>query len=395
MPGHFAFACAIFRADHNDADDARERATRAPSAHRLRRARAAGQVAVSRPLVHAAATSAGVAALLASGATAVYHAQEFLRSGLQWAGELAADTQTIASPMPLSARSNSVFLALLDTCLPIVLISVAAGVLCGCVQSGFLWAPGVLKPRWRRISWRSPRRRVWSARTGIEFARFALAIAGLSLVVWTVFRQHAPDLMHLPGATGSEIATALARVLTDMLLGSVSVLLVIGVLDWCAQRVAYRRSLMMTRAEARREHRELVGHPLTRARLKRQLNRHRTVYPDGVLRVVVTTGDVAVLLGYRLWPSGRSGGRSSEQPGEQPDEQPWLARCERGQAAYELIAQARIRDILVVRDIALGEALAKLVPGTRLPVALQPPVAAVLAGSLHHSAYQRDAGRAW
>jgi len=143
-------------------------------------------------------------------------------------------------------------------------------------------------------------------------------------------------------------------------------LVALGAVDWLAARRRWRRGLMMTRDEVRREHKEREGDPRFKAerqRLHRELAEQRMV--DDVRKadfIVVNPDHLAVAVRY------------------DPDAHDAPVVVAKG----ERLVAARIRQLAaeagvpVYRDVGLARALAELPEGDEIPEALYEAVAELL-----------------
>jgi flagellar biosynthesis protein FlhB len=187
------------------------------------------------------------------------------------------------------------------------------------------------------------------------------ALAGALLVGW--LRDHAAELAGLPRAAAA--ASLLPALLGPLLLRLLLLLLALGVLDLALARRRLRRSLSMTRDEARRELRQEEGDPHHRQERRR---RHRALLEAAPVAratcVVVNPTRVAVALRHRRGL----------------DEAPRVVAKGTGAAARRIRSEARRAGVPIVREVALARALHRLAEvGDEIPEQLFDAAAAVLA----------------
>ncbi len=328
--------------------------TEAPSARRLREARRLGQVAVSAELTGAAALAGGLAALALGGAGCA----RVLAHGLRAALSAPLDA---AEPAAALASTGA---ALLRVALVPCGGALAAALLAGFLQSGFLFAPAALAPRLERLDPFRGLRRL--------FSTAQLAAAGLGLlkaavllgvgVAWA--RGAASSLAGLERLEPAALWRALPMVagLSWRLALAVAAL---GALDLLRLRRRHLRTLRLTRDEARRELKEDEGDPALRGERRRL---HRGLVEAGPISratvVVVNPTHLAVALRH-----DRGG----------PDAPRVVAKGE-GIAAARIRSAARRAGVPVVRDVPLARALHRLAEvGEEIPEDLYQAAAVVLA----------------
>lgn len=331
---------------------------REPSPRRRQQARAAGKVAVSGPLVAAVAFAAGCATLCATARATWHELGEFMAASLTRASALA---EGASGPMQLAGDLAGSLHVLWRIALPIAVVGGLAGWLCGWLQGGFLWAPGALKPDLRRLGWRSPWRRV-VAHGFVHAAWMVLAIAGLATAVYWLLVTRGPAPGDLVGATGGQVVAVTGEFVRVCLLTAALVVGASGALHWGWRRHEHRRSLMMTEGDARRERRELVGHPATRT-ARARASRLPSPLPDEPLRVLVALDDAAVLLAYH------------------PDvgDSPWVVHSARGPDAQVLRVNMRARRVPVAAGSMRDLPLVAVPPGHFVPRRLHARAAALMA----------------
>ena len=141
---------------------------------------------------------------------------------------------------------------------PVLIVSVLVAVLIALLQTGWLWAPAVMLPRWERLNPAAGLARMVGEGS---FARILAVIGQLVIIValggWFVAGRWG-ELLTGATAAGSTASGLLEWLVGQglRLAGGVAVgLLVLGCLDWGHQRWRYERQLMMTPEEWRDEQR--------------------------------------------------------------------------------------------------------------------------------------------
>lgn len=271
-----------------------EERTQAPSRRRRELARQRGLVARSPELTAAVGLLAAVVLLGAWGgdlsAALVRLVREPLEAGV---GNLVLDARAGAWVDRMRASAAAVALPLGAIVGGVVLAMVAAHQ----VQTGGLWAPGLLAPDPARL---------WAGSGGAPGERLTRGLWGLlraaalvAVAVWAI-RADLPAMAALQRLEGPSLARAAAAVLKGFAYALGLTLLALGLVDFAWQYRRLEARLRLSPEEHREEQRSADGDPEVRARRLRQA-RDRLSGPRealaGAALVVTGPGPLAVLLG--------------------------------------------------------------------------------------------------
>jgi flagellar biosynthetic protein FlhB len=156
---------------------------------------------------------------------------------------------------------------------PLALLVLAA-LAAGLVQNGFVFAGELIQPSLEKISLLGGFKRLFSAKSVVEFAKglLKITIVGAAAVVAVV-----PELGDLDALTTYEPQAMLGRtqdLVFRLLVAVLSVMSVIAGIDYLYQRIEYRRRMRMSREEIKQEYKETEGDPIVRGRI-RQIRQER------------------------------------------------------------------------------------------------------------------------
>jgi flagellar biosynthesis protein FlhB len=328
--------------------------TEDPTPRRLEQARHRGQVASSRDLTSAVGCVAAFAVLAIAAPSAVARLSAYFAHASAAAGR-AAD---VVAALGLAFGQTAALLAW-----PLG-ATAGAALLVGALQAGGVLTldPVRIDPRRVLPSWR----RVVNPTALVEVSKGLAKVVIVGALAWLTLRQLLRPLTALPGARVAAVLAVLGR--TAQTLGGRLALaaVALGLADHAWRRYQHRRSLRMTRAEVRREHRETEGdprHKAERQRLHRELAEQRMLAEIRKADFVVVNPDhVAIALQYD----------------RQGDAAPVVvARGER-LLAEKIKEVAREAGIPIFRDINLAHALRGLEEGDEIPEALYQAVAEIL-----------------
>jgi flagellar biosynthetic protein FlhB len=349
--------------------------TEPPSAKRLEKARAEGQVPQSRELMAFLVMAAAVGGLWGFGGWLAYRAGGILRHGLSFGREAAFD----AGVMTHSFATLSWDALLLAA--PLFLLTLAAAVATPFALGGWRFSSGALTPKFERLDPLKGVKRMFSWHSIGELVKAVLKALLVGSVIYWVVRRQQNQLFALMMQSVDTALPAFGHMLIFAAIGLVAGLAVIAAIDVPFQLWRYYSGLKMTREELRQELKELEGDPQLKARIRsqqREMARKRMMTEVPKADVVVTNPThYAVALRY---DRARMGAPQVVAKG------------------MNLVA-AKIREIAAEHDVPVLEAppLARALHchteiGDQIPAALYTAVAEVLAYVYQLGQYMASTG---
>jgi len=222
--------------------------------------------------------------------------------------------------------------------------------------------------RWDRIDPSVGLQRLFGSGTGVRALTALLKVIALAVLAYVVLWTRLGEISRIgEGTLGGALALEWS-IISRLFLGVAVALLVIGGLDYLAQRLRLDRQLRMTRQEAKEELKQEEGDPQVKARI-RKLQREaaqRRMFQEVPKATVVVKNPthLAVALRYER-------GRMSA---------PKVVAVGAGHVAERIIETARRFGVPVVENRPLAKALYRLGKLDReIPVALYQAVAETLA----------------
>jgi type III secretion protein U len=246
--------------------------------------------------------------------------------------------------------------------------------------AGLRFQPGLVAPRLERISLAKGLSRLFEPQNLVEVGKGMLGVGILVALVFAEAKAWAPAVFRaVAREEGGGLGVALAG-LGPLAVRCAAVLALLGCGDYLLARGRHLRSLMMSREEVKREHKDSEGDPRHKAQRKAA---HRQLGAGGAARgvarataVVVNPTHLAVALRY--------------EPGE--CEAPYLVAKGREADARALRREAERLGIPIVRDVPLARSLIHYDVGEDIPEELYRAAAAVL--QLAMESREREPGRA-
>lgn len=275
-------------------DDGGDR-TEQPTPKRLQDARKKGQVAKSRDVTSTVTLFAALAlALLAAG---------FAGSQLLALIELALGVarEPFANAAPRLAQAA--LLALLGLSAAVLVPMAALGVLAEYLQAGPVFALDRVTPKLEHMNPVEGVKRMFSMDTLVELAKAVIKAAALLLIGWLAVRAMLPELALLPHARdASALADALAIGTRRVLVWTVTLFVLLALLDAAYQRFSFLKKMRMSRRDIRQELKENEGDPYVKQQ-RRQVHqewsqRHAAAAAREANVLVVNPTHVAVAIDY-------------------------------------------------------------------------------------------------
>jgi flagellar biosynthetic protein FlhB len=188
---------------------------------------------------------------------------------------VGATYQFLESPHDISVDPEALRILLLNVAsavglaiaAPIGLFLIAA-VSSSVVQHGLLFAPEKLKPSLSKISPIAGAKRMFSMRSITELLKGLVKLSIVAAIAVAVIAPIFDKLALLPAMTLPVTLNILHATIIRLLVGVVSVVTALALLDFFYQIYEHRKKLRMTQQEVRDETRQAEGDPHIKARLR-------------------------------------------------------------------------------------------------------------------------------
>ncbi len=186
--------------------------------------------------------------------------------------------------------------------LPFVGIVLCIGIFSEALQVGVLLSFEALKPSAKKLNVAANAKNMVSKKNLVEFLKNCLKVGFLGALIYVVVRNHLAHLLDLPHAGVGGVGVAIAGLLQVLIVNVAVVYLVIGLADLVYQRFAYKKGLMMSKDEIKREYKEAEGDPHIKGHRK---HLHQELMMSGMVEktrqasvVITNPTHVAVALYY-------------------------------------------------------------------------------------------------
>ncbi len=332
--------------------------TEKPTAKKLADARKEGQVARSPDVAAWVMLAAATMVVPAAGARISAQVQGLLL--LSVAG--VQDPTSERAVAMLAKGLRTAVLVSVPLALTTVLVALATG-----LAQGMHPATKKLKPKASHLNPFKGLKRMAGPATLWEAAKVLLKTGALGLVLWSVVRRIAPELVSLGSAPlGSTLDTTAGAVLS-VIRASVAAGLVMAAADYLVQRRRVAKQLRMTKHDVKQEHKQAEGDATMKGAIRsRQMAMSRNRMMSDLASadvVVVNPTHVAVALRY--------------EPGKGA---PTVVAKGKGAVATKIREKATAARVPLVENVPLARALhASCEIGQEIPASLYASVARVLA----------------
>lgn len=175
--------------------------------------------------------------------------------------------------------------------LPIMLISMLAGLISNYVQVGFLFTTEPLMMKLEKIDPIKGFQKIFSKKTIMELFKSIFKIAIILYLTYTVIKDRA---MTFPQFMDMDVAVSLAFIgeLIFAIIWRVLIfLLILGVIDFVFQKYDYTENQKMSKQEIKDEHKNVEGDPMIKSKIKekqRQMAMSRMMQDVPTADVVIT-----------------------------------------------------------------------------------------------------------
>ncbi len=251
---------------------------------------------------------------------------------------------------------------------PVLATALIVGVAANVLQIGFLFAPEVLDLKWERVNPIQGFQRLLTFRALLEAIKGLFKFVIILGITYAFMKSHVASWSGFLHMELTESFLKGKEMLIGLGLSIVVGLLVVAIGDFTYQKLSYRRRLMLTREEAKKEHREHEGNPEIKQRIKtiqRQMAQKRMTAEVPKADVIVTNPThLSIALKY-----DRDNMVSPHVVAKGADH-----------LAMRMREIAKDHNIPIVENVPLARSLYKSVKvGTPVPRALYKAVAEVLA----------------
>jgi type III secretion YscU/HrpY family protein len=339
-----------------------EEKTEQPTPEKLRKSRQKGQVGKSADLTHAFLFLAAGGVLSLGGAAYIIRLRElmseFFRPAI-FTGEIP--------PGVMLESFGSAMISALTLCMPLLIAMMLIAVAIQFLQVKALFAPEVIKPKLDKLNPIEGFKNIFfKAKTYVEMLKNLVKLAVIAALVYYNLRSFLPDLLLTARVDIAAAASLAGSLMFRLLFQAGAAFVILGAADYMIQMKFYRKDMMMSKEEVKREFKESEGDPHIKAERK---HLHQEMLAHGSVAnvqkadaVIVNPVHLAVAIRYDEKAMGA----------------PQVTAKGREELADKIRALARKHNVPIVENIALARSLYSVDLGHEIPEELYEPVAEIL-----------------
>ncbi len=344
------------------AEESDQEKTEDPSAHKIEQSKRKGEVATSKELTSVLVLSA---CMLTLGLSLLFIYEE-LEGFYRWI--MTLDVASAFTEKSLKTIVSKTATTMLICIAPVCLVSLCVGVIANVAQTGFIFAPEVLELKPDRINPIQGMKRLFSMKALVEAIKSIFKFVIVLSIVYYYLKDEIGTyvgFLHLDVFQSFLHAKDLLIQLSFAIIGG---LILVAMADFAYQKYAYKKKLMMTKEEVKKENKEQDGSPELKQRIRtiqREMSQNRMMQDLPTADVIVTNPThISIVIKY--------------------DSETMVSPTIIGKGADNLAMKireiAKENDIPIVENVPLARALYKTVKvGEPVPRTLYKAAAEVLA----------------
>lgn len=269
-------------ADEQDSDAEK---TEDPSAHRIEEFRKRGEVASSKELTSVLVLGASAMTLTLS-LVYIYEVMQGLMEYLYSLDISVAYTQKVSKEV-----IQKTLFAALKCAAPVCLVALCVGVIANVAQIGFLFSTEVLELKPERINPISGIKRLFSMKSLVEAIKGVFKFIFVMSIVYYFIKD---DLNSFQGFLHLDFAQSFLHgkwIVTKLVFAILAGLAIIAAGDFAYQKMSYKKKLMMTKEQAKKESKEQDGNPEIKQRIRsiqREMSQKRMMADVPKADVIIT-----------------------------------------------------------------------------------------------------------
>ncbi|OUR98637.1 flagellar biosynthesis protein FlhB [Halobacteriovorax marinus] len=265
--------------------DSGQEKTEDPSTQRIEEFRKRGEVASSKELTSVLVLAAS---LMTLGLSVVY-VYEIMSEFIEWLYTL--NIASAYTEKSMNTITTKIVAAALKCVTPIFLVTLCVGVFSNIAQVGLMFSPDVLEWKPERINPLSGVKRLFSMKAVVEAIKGVMKFVFILSIVYFFLKDEMKTFggfLHLDFFQSFLYGKGfLIKLGFSIVLG----LLIIAVGDFAYQKISYKKKLMMTREEAKKESKQQDGNPEIKQRIRavqREMSQKRIMSEVPTADVIVT-----------------------------------------------------------------------------------------------------------
>ncbi|AKL95464.1 flagellar biosynthetic protein FlhB [Clostridium aceticum] len=180
---------------------------------------------------------------------------------------------------------------ILKISIPIAIVCLLIGVICGYMQVGYLFTTKTLAVKFSKLNPIEGFKRMFSMKSLVELVKSFIKIIFIGYIVYRYAVNQLSTIFNMMLVDVGVIVETLIHITINIGLRAAIVLLVIAVLDYYYQKYDYDKNLKMSKQEIKEEYKQTEGNPQIKSKIKekqRQIAMGRMMQEVPKADVIVT-----------------------------------------------------------------------------------------------------------
>ena len=157
------------------------------------------------------------------------------------------------------------------------MIFMILGIISNISQTGFIYAPKKLEPKWERLNIFAALTKFIDMKKIVESLKGIIKITVVAFLAYKVIKPYVLKIELVPTMESTAILAFIHKIVVLLVFTVTIAVLVIGIADYLYQKYSHLKKLRMTKQEVKDEYKQTEGDPLVKAKI-RQVRAERARY---------------------------------------------------------------------------------------------------------------------
>ncbi len=185
------------------------------------------------------------------------------------------------------------------------LIFMVLGIFASLSQTGFIYAPKKLEPKWEKLNIFAAIPNFINKQKIFESLKGIVKISIVSILTYIVIKPYIPQSELLPTMENIAILDYIHHIIVVLLFTVTMAVLLIAAIDYAWQKYSHLLKLRMTKQEVKEEYKQMEGDPLVKSKIRQmRMERAKQRMMENVPKadvVIVNPTHYAVALEYKMF----------------------------------------------------------------------------------------------
>ena len=178
------------------------------------------------------------------------------------------------------------------------------GIIASLSQTGFIYAPKKLSPKWDKLNLFANLPKLITAQKVMDSIKSIVKIVVIGWLAYTVVKPYITNVKMLPTMDTIDILSLVHKIVMLLIFTVVLAILIIAAADYAWQKYSHLKKLRMTKQEVKDEYKQTEGDPLVKSKIRQtRMERARTRMMSNVPNadvIIVNPTHYAIALEYKM-----------------------------------------------------------------------------------------------